>query len=180
MKVGVFYASRHGATRGIAEYVAQVLRERGFAAEAVDVGGEEASEGLEGCEAFVLGSALYYGAWLEEGVRFARALGDRMREEERSLPAWIFSSGPLGVRPDDPEPQPRQLGELTEWLEPREHRIFYGALSHHSLGFAERMVVKGVRAPEGDFRDWEAIRSWAESIAEELGGGGLAEGTRDE
>jgi len=32
----------------------------------------------------------------------------------------------------------------------------------------ERMVVKGVRAPEGDFRDWDAMEEWAESIAHAL------------
>jgi hypothetical protein len=30
------------------------------------------------------------------------------------------------------------------------------------------MMVKAVRAPEGDFRDWEAIEVWAESIARDL------------
>jgi menaquinone-dependent protoporphyrinogen oxidase len=36
------------------------------------------------------------------------------------------------------------------------------------LSFAERMMVKAVRAPEGDFRDWQAIEAWAASIARDL------------
>jgi menaquinone-dependent protoporphyrinogen oxidase len=36
------------------------------------------------------------------------------------------------------------------------------------LGFSERMVVKAVRAPEGDYRDWDDIRAWAARIVEEL------------
>ena len=168
MKVGVFHASRHGATGGIAEYVAQVLRERGFEAEAVGLEGSDLPPDLEGSEAIVLGSALYYGAWLDAAVRFAESVRDRIRAGEGGLPVWIFSSGPLGEQLDDPESQPRQLPRLTEWVEPRDHRIFHGALFHHRLGFGERMVVKAVRAPEGDFRDWGAIRGWAESIADEL------------
>jgi len=31
------------------------------------------------------------------------------------------------------------------------------------------VMVKAVRAPEGDFRDWEAIDAWAASIARDLG-----------
>jgi hypothetical protein len=31
-------------------------------------------------------------------------------------------------------------------------------------------MLKNVKAPVGDFRDWEAIASWAEGIAEELQG----------
>jgi hypothetical protein len=30
------------------------------------------------------------------------------------------------------------------------------------------MMAKAVRAPEGDFRDWEAIEAWAASIARNL------------
>ena len=46
-----------------------------------------------------------------------------------------------------------------------EHRIFVGKLDKHSLGVGERLIVRTVGAPEGDFRDWAAIRSWAREIA---------------
>jgi menaquinone-dependent protoporphyrinogen oxidase len=36
------------------------------------------------------------------------------------------------------------------------------------LSFIERWMLKNVQAPVGDFRDWEAITSWAAAIAEEL------------
>ena len=36
------------------------------------------------------------------------------------------------------------------------------------LGFGERAVVTAMRAPHGDFRDWTALRSWAEEIASQL------------
>ena len=53
-------------------------------------------------------------------------------------------------------------------LKPNEHRVFFGALNKSKLGFAERMMVKAVKAPEGDFRDWDSIRDWADGIAPEL------------
>ena len=37
-----------------------------------------------------------------------------------------------------------------------------------ALGFAERMIAKAVKAPVGDFRDWDAINAWAEQVSEEL------------
>jgi menaquinone-dependent protoporphyrinogen oxidase len=57
-------------------------------------------------------------------------------------------------------------------VNPREHRIFFGALDRSivdgsALGFAERLIAKTM-VPEGDYRDWEAIESWAASIAREL------------
>src|ERR671919_158503 len=37
------------------------------------------------------------------------------------------------------------------------------------LGFGEKAIVLALRAPEGDFRDWDEIQNWARGIAEELG-----------
>jgi menaquinone-dependent protoporphyrinogen oxidase len=53
-------------------------------------------------------------------------------------------------------------------LRPKEHRTFFGALDKSKLGFGERMLVKAVKAPEGDFRDWDRIRGWADAIAQQL------------
>jgi menaquinone-dependent protoporphyrinogen oxidase len=64
--------------------------------------------------------------------------------------------------------QPKQIAEFTQALRPRDHHVFFGALDPEKLGFAERMVVKGVRAPVGDFRDWDDIRAWADAIAADL------------
>jgi menaquinone-dependent protoporphyrinogen oxidase len=90
---------------------------------------------------------------------------------------WLFSVGPLGVEVNGEEEQPKEIAELRELIARRDHRIFYGVLDHHRLSFGERMVVKAVRAPEGDFRDWFAIDGWAEEIARELAPAGIAAGT---
>ena len=68
----------------------------------------------------------------------------------------------------DDEEQPRQLPELRRLIAPKDHRVFHGALDPSGLGFAERMIAKAVKAPVGDFRNWDAIHAWAEQIAEEL------------
>ena len=33
------------------------------------------------------------------------------------------------------------------------------------LNMAEQLIVRGVKAPTGDFRDWHAITAWANGIA---------------
>jgi menaquinone-dependent protoporphyrinogen oxidase len=82
-------ASRHGATREIADAVAGVLRAAGLDVRVEDAG---TSPGPTGDEALVLGSAVYYGRWLPSARAFAEkhaaALSDR--------PVWLFSSGPVG------------------------------------------------------------------------------------
>ena len=157
MTVLVAYASKHGSTQGIAEQ----LRQLGKEAEARPV--EEVSDrGLY--EAFVIGSAIYYGSWMKEATEWVH----RNQAVLAERPVWLFSSGPLGTEVKDTEPQPKEMAEFQQAIRPRDERIFFGALDHSQLSFAERMMVKAVRAPEGDFRDWQAIEDWAASIARDL------------
>lgn len=152
----VAYASKHGSTAGIARAIADRLNALGGQAEAVPVGQVDR---LEEPEAVVLGSAVYAGSWMKDALGFAQ----RHRDELAARPLWLFSSGPLAGAPKDPEP--KQLPELEAGLKPRGHRVFAGALDASSLSFAERLVVKAVKAEEGDFRDWDEIAAWADEIA---------------
>jgi menaquinone-dependent protoporphyrinogen oxidase len=161
MTVLVAYASKHGSTSGIAEAIAGALVDHDVKAEAKSV---DTVEDLGPYEAVVLGSAVYAGSWMKDAVWFAERHGTDLAR----MPVWLFSSGPLGDDVKDHEEQPRQLPELRRTIAPRDHRVFFGALDTSVLGFAERMIAKAVKAPTGDFRDWDAIRGWAEQIAEEL------------
>jgi len=161
MTILVAYATKHGSTAGIAEAIADAVVDHEVKAEAKSV---DAVDDLGPYEAVVLGSAVYAGSWMKEAVAFA----ERHTAELARMPVWLFSSGPLGDDVKDHEEQPRQLPELRRAIAPREHRVFHGALDTSVLGFAERMIAKAVKAPVGDFRDWDAIRAWGQQIAEEL------------
>jgi menaquinone-dependent protoporphyrinogen oxidase len=157
----VAYASKHGATEGIARYIAERLTERGEMAEARSVTEIEA---LGEPEAVILGSAVYAGSWRKEAVDFVDAHGDELAR----IPVWLFSSGPLGDEVVDEEEQPKQLVDLRERISPRGHQMFFGALDRSKLSFGERMIVKAVRAPDGDYRNWDDIGAWADGIAVSL------------
>jgi menaquinone-dependent protoporphyrinogen oxidase len=161
MTVLVTYASKHGSTEEIAERIAATLRRSGLDTDLQPV---EAVRDVEPYTAVVLGSAIYYGSWLKE----ARDFVHRFEIALAAHPIWLFASGPLGVEVKDAEPQPKEFAAFQQSVSPRDPRVFFGALDHSQLSFMERMVVKGVRAPEGDFRDWNAIEEWAESIARAL------------
>jgi menaquinone-dependent protoporphyrinogen oxidase len=169
MTVLVAYASKHGSTEGIARAIGDRLAERGVSAEVRSV---TEVEDLADVRAVVLGSAVYAGSWMKEAVELAQ----QHAEELVRMPVWLFTSGPLGTDVEDEEEQPRQLAELRGLLGPIEHRVFFGALDRSKLGFGERMMIKAVKAPEGDFRDWGAIHAWADGIADELGAGPVAAG----
>ncbi len=161
MTLLIAYASKHGSTQGIAERIAQKLQQMGKTAEVRSL---DTVANPENYEALVIGSGIYYGSWLKVATEWVH----QNKAILAARPVWLFSSGPLGTEVKDAEPQPKELVEFWETIKPRDQRIFFGALDHNRLSFAERMMVKAVRAPEGDFRDWEAIEAWAVSIAQDL------------
>jgi len=167
MNVIVVYASRYGSTKGIAEFIAEKLREHGVQAEARSV---DADPDPGEYNAAVIGSAVYMEHWMQEAADFVR----RNRTVLAGRPVWLFSSGPLepGTSPDDPELEPKEISEFREVIHPRDHRVFFGALDPGRLGFAHRTLrrLPAGRAllPEGDFRNWDDIEAWAGGIARVL------------
>ena len=89
MKVLVSAASKYGATREIAQPVADVLAERGCE---VTVFPPDKVGAVEEFDAVILGSAVYLGQWMKP----ARDLAERSAGAMASRPVWLFSSGPVG------------------------------------------------------------------------------------
>lgn len=174
MKVLVAYASRHGATQGIAERIAETLRAAGLDAQARPAA---TVKDVGGYDAFVVGSAAYMFKWLGEASAFVR----RFRSVLGTRPVWLFSSGPVGSEPVDAEGRdqkvaaiPKGIPELAAELGARDHHVFFGAYERDrpAIGFAERFMTllpaKMEGLPEGDFRDWPEIEGWAAGIADAL------------
>ena len=174
MKVLVAYATRHGSTAGIAEHIAAALTDHGHDAAAKPV---EDVERLDGYDAVLPGGAAYMFHWLKPAVRFAK----KHHAELRTMPVWLFSSGPLGTDRLDPDghdvleaTRPKEFDELTTLVRPRGDQVFFGAYDPEAppIGIAEKLTRRMPAArdsfPAGDFRDWPAIASWAEQIATDL------------
>ncbi len=165
MKVLVSAATMHGSTAGIADAIGDALVKRGFQ---VDVIPPRAVFDVGGYDAVVLGSAVYAGHWLESAREFAAKFGPAMR----GRPVWLFSSGPVG----DPSRKlvqkmsadPLDIPEITRRLGAREHRVFAGRLDAKHVNLAQRVALLFFRGLEGDFRDWDQIRTWAASVADQL------------
>lgn len=160
MRVLVVWESKHGSTAEIALAIGEVLRGRGLLVDMREVA--SAPDDVR-FDAYVIGSAVYAGHWLK---RIKQYVHDN-REVLLSHRVWLFSSGPIG-RPPKPHEPPVDLTEVMECTAPRDHMIFAGRLDRAKLSFAERAIATALRAPQGDFRDWDEIRGWAGQIADEL------------
>jgi menaquinone-dependent protoporphyrinogen oxidase len=173
----VAYATKHGATAEVAEKIGEVLREAGLQANVLPT--HRVSD-LTPYKAVVLGSAVYIGKWRKEAVKFLQANETVLAEKL----VWLFSSGPTGEGDPLELTQgwrfPEKLQPIADRVAPRDIAVFHGAVDVGKLNFIEKWMIKNVKAPVGDFRDWEAITSWATAIAAVLKQVGLAQGTQAE
>ena len=170
MKILGAYETKYGATKAIATRIGDVLEKRGFD---VDVVRGRVTGDVSGYDAFVIGSAVYYGSWLKEMTEVVEEAQDILR----TRPVWLFSSGPLGAAKVDAQGRdvrtvaiPKTVTELTPLITPRDHHVFFGALDKSKLGLPDRLIASMPAFPgaEGDFRDWDEVTAWADSIANAL------------
>jgi len=158
-KVLVAYASKHGATREIAEAVAAGLREAGCT---VDCRAAHDAPRPDGYDAVVLGSATYVKRWRREARRFLHDHRDALAQR----PLWLFSSGPIGEQDPDPDwIEPSAVLKAAEQLGARDHVVFGGRVPADPHNFVERAMARDTPAEFADRRDWDEIRAWARTIA---------------
>jgi menaquinone-dependent protoporphyrinogen oxidase len=164
-RVLVTYSSKYGATAGIAERIGEGLRKSGLR---VDVLSVDRVADLAPYDAVVLGSGVYMGNWRKDAATFLTANESALA----SRPVWLFSDGPTG----EGEPTdlmngwrfPQALQPVADRIHARDIAFFHGALDAKRLSFADKLVVRAVKAPLGDYRDWERIEAWAAEIAAAL------------
>jgi len=158
MSVAIVVASKHGSTREIGEEIARNLRHFGIGSTLYDAKEDVKLQGRTGA---IVGSAIYVGKWMKE----ARSFLETNQQQLGQMPVWLFSSGPIGDQPPEKALDAKAIEELMAVCGARDHQVFYGKLDPADLSRTERLVTKLVHAPEGDFRDFEAIDGWAEDIA---------------
>jgi menaquinone-dependent protoporphyrinogen oxidase len=164
-RVLIAYATKHGATAEIAEQISQVIHEAGLSGDVMPI---DRVNNLTAYKAVVLGSAVYIGQWRKEAAKFL----ETNEKQLAKLPVWLFSSGPTGEG-DAVELMkgwrfPEALQAIADRIKPRDIAVFHGVLDTQKLNLAERVVIKGVKAPVGDFRDEDVISAWANGIVDAL------------
>ncbi|WJV44727.1 flavodoxin domain-containing protein [Streptomyces flavofungini] len=156
----VAYGSTYGSTAELARTVGDGLRKTGLL---VEVRSADVVRDLTPYSAVVLGGALYSGRWQRDARRFAR----RHRRALVRLPLWLFSSGPLDSSAAERDiPPPPSVRRLAHRLHARGHVTFGGSLDERADGWVARKIVASGKG--GDFRDFEVVAAWAESVAREL------------
>jgi menaquinone-dependent protoporphyrinogen oxidase len=164
-KILVTYASQAGSTAGVAEAIGKTLSESGVR---VDVLPMKNVKDLSIYRAVVAGSAIHGQKWLPDAMKF-------LRDHQNELSGKPFASFMVCITLSMTNAD-QYRDDLKEWMRPVRELVrpisegyFAGALDFFRLPFsfnvlAMRLVVLLGMWKEGDHRDWNAIRNWAEKL----------------
>jgi menaquinone-dependent protoporphyrinogen oxidase len=181
--VAVFYATREGHTKQIADRIAIDLEQRGYAAECYDVR-EEAPQNIAGYAAAVLAASVHMGAHEREMVRFVK----RHRAQLEDMPTAFISVtlSEAGVEKQDATPEQRatfaadvekvlnRFFEETGWR-PSKVKPVAGALLYSKYSFLIKIIMKRIARKAGagtdtsrdyDYTDWVGLDRFVDELAE--------------
>jgi len=159
-RVLVTYASKYGSTGGVADAIGKELCGKGLAAD-VTLIRNAGDLGLY--QGVVVGSAIYMGKWMPEATDFVKENKDILRR----MPVAYFLVCITMARPIE-EKRAVTLSYMDPILKavpeikPLDIGTFAGVLDYSKISWVNKRILKAKGAPEGDFRDWNSIRTWAQ------------------
>ncbi|GAB4522459.1 MAG: hypothetical protein OHK0046_35010 [Anaerolineae bacterium] len=166
----VTYATRAGSTAGVAEAIGDTLRQHNLS---VEVRPMTDVTDLTPYRAVVAGSAIHAKQWLPEAITF-------MQNHQAALAQKPFAAFLVCMTMALKNQQWVEKSNLAQWLDPVRtiappvsEGYFAGVLDLSKipdfwsrLGF--RLSVWTGTWKEGDHRDWNAIRAWADALPAKL------------
>ncbi len=163
-KILVTYATQGGSTAGVAEAIGKALSAKG---NEVIVQPINAVGDITSYKAVVIGSAIHSGKWLPE----AREFVERNVKALRRKPTAVFQVCMMLATQNQ-----QYKNYVPEWLVPVRAEIhplaegsFAGALWPErypklSDKIGLKIFLASIKVKAGDYRNWEAIYTWAESL----------------
>ncbi len=158
-KVLIAYASKYGSTGGVADAIGKELCAGGISA---DVSLIKNARNIGSYQGVVIGSAIYMGKWMSEAVDFVK----KNRDVLRRMPVAYFL-----VCMTLSQPTEKKRAEVLAYMDPILKEVpeikpvalgtFAGAMHYSNLSWIYKKILESKGTPEGDYRDWNAIRSWA-------------------
>lgn len=159
-KALVAYATKHGFTGEVADYIGKTLKQAGLD---VDVLAVREVESVDKYDAVVLGTAVKGDEVLPEAADFV----EKHRNELAARPTALFG---LSMLMQEPTPENKKkvtaiLNSLRYEMRPIEVGTFGGVRDPKNIAWVLKWATKKNNVATGDFRDWEAIREWTNRVA---------------
>ena len=164
-KVLVVYGTSTGCTAGVAERIGKALADKGASVEVVSAKEAPAADGYD---AVLVGSGVRASNWHQPVKEWVAANTAALKAGKV---AFYTVGLTLASAPEKTAEVRAYTGPLIAetGIEPVDVGVFAGCNEPKKFSFMERTIMKLMKAPEGDFRDWDAIDAWALEVAGPLG-----------
>ncbi len=162
-KILIAYASKCGSTGEVATAIGKTLAQNGVR---VDVMPIKKVTDLPGYQVVFVGSAIRAANWLREAADF---VGDNRTILQR-IPTAYFTVC-MTMLEDTPANRAKAAGfiePVRKVLSPVAEGYFAGRVDPTRLSFIENTMLNARHVPQGDFRDWNKITGWAQSMYSEI------------
>ena len=165
-KILISYASECGTTGEVAVAIGDALCEDGNTVETKWI---KNVKDINNYDAVIIGSAILYEDWMPEAREFVKNNQDILK----NMPvAYFITCMALSSKEDAAMQQAIEYSDklcaLVPQVKPVSAGRFAGVLDYSKISFLKRILTKAAMArhkvKEGDYRDWNAIHSWAKSI----------------
>lgn len=173
-RVLIEYGTTEGQTAKIADVIADVIRDRGHTADAVDIN-SASNKAPAGYDAVIVGSSVHMGKHDKHVVDFVQKNHDTLDQ----LPSAFFSVSLAAHGDTGPaETYVDQFEDETGWR-PDQVALFGGALLYTDYGFIKRHMMKKIAQDKPGnlgldlsrdyvYTEWDAVKRFAEHFADRL------------
>jgi menaquinone-dependent protoporphyrinogen oxidase len=159
-KILITYASKAGSTAETAARMGEMLAKQNAQ---VDVLPVEKVGDLSAYQAVVLGSAIRMSQLLPEVVKFVEA--NQAILQQKSFNVFFLCMTLEKDTPENRQTVSAYLEPVRALVKPANEGMFAGVMDPKKLSLVERLLMKAMKSPVGDYRNWDQINAWAQSVA---------------
>ncbi len=159
-RILIAYASKAGSTADTAARMGETLAKRGMS---VDVLPAKKAADVAAYDAVILGSGITAGKPQPDALKFVEA--NKAALQGKPFHAFYHCLALEKDTPEDRKTVETYKDAVRAVVTPKSDAVFAGVMDPAKLGFMEKMIMKVMKAPIGDFRKWDEINAWVDGLA---------------
>lgn len=164
-RILVVYATKSGCTTGVAERIGTALVDKGATVEVVSAEGDPDPVEYDGV---VVGSGIRVGQWHSAAKEWVTSNAEALRARPTAFYVACMTLAADSEKTDEVRAYTDPI-IAESGVTPIGVGLFAGWFEPGKFGLLERTVLKAMKTPQGDYRDWDAIDAWAAEVASRLG-----------